>query len=695
MKISLKLKAVAVVLLFTIVLSVSIVSVSYNTYTEAFMKQYESLAMSISKSTASIINKEEIKVVTAELLGTYDEVCDKYDGIPDKESNIDWDAYYEEFAHIMEMSEYQNLLNVLTKLREDHDVLSLYIGYNDRSLMKDLYLVDASSEPCIPGDFDDIEEEDYEDVKNGNYNYGVFITNYPEYGWLCSASSPILDEDGNTIGIALVDISMNEIMQERAHFLLTLTIITTLMAVVSMLVILYLINKTILYPINALSVATGTFVSKRDENSILGVSEISKLDIKTGDEIEILAESVKKMEKDLNTYITELTAVTAEKERIGAELDVAKHIQASMLPWEFPEREEFEICASMTPAKEVGGDFYDFFMVDDTHLAIVMADVSGKGVPAALFMVIAKTLIKDHTTSEKNLGEIFTKVNNLLCESNSEEMFVTAFEGVLDLVTGEFRFVNAGHEVPYICKNDGNFEPYPIKAGFVLAGMEGMRYRGGSMMFEEGDMLFQYTDGVTEATNSSNELYGDERLHHILQASRDKNTSEILKAVKADIDKFQGEAEQFDDITMLCLKFKKRIEQKELTLPALVENIPTVIEFVENILDAHECNMKVKMQMDVAIDEIFANIAMYAYAPDTGDVTVTVDITENPNVIQITFMDKGIPYNPLEKADPDTTLSAEERKIGGLGIFMVKKSMDEMIYEYKDGQNILTLMKKF
>ena len=286
----------------------------------------------------------------------------------------------------------------------------------------------------------------------------------------------------------------------------------------------------------------------------------------SNDEISDLATGFNNMASSLKTYINDLTAVTAEKERIGAELDIAKHIQASMLPCifpAFPERSEIDIYATMEPAKEVGGDFYDFFMVDDTHLAIVMADVSGKGVPAALFMVIGKTLIKDHTTPGADLGKVFTEVNQLLCESNSEELFITAFEGVLDLVTGEFVYVNAGHEMPFICKAGGDFEPYKIRAAFVLAGMEGMKYRAGSMMLDPGDKIFQYTDGVTEATNVNNELYGMERLGTILNKVKNGTPHDILPAVKKDIDEFVGEAPQFDDITMLCLEYKTKMEIKE------------------------------------------------------------------------------------------------------------------------------------
>lgn len=247
-----------------------------------------------------------------------------------------------------------------------------------------------------------------------------------------------------------------------------------------------------------------------------------------------------------------------ERQRISTELDVATRIQADMLPCifpAFPERPEFDIYAVMNPAKEVGGDFYDFFMVDETHLAVVIADVSGKGVPAALFMVIGKTLINDHTKPNVDLGTVFSEVNELLCKSNSEGLFITAFEGVLNLVTGEFQFVNAGHEMPFIAKSGSAYEPYKLHAGFVLAGMEGMKYQSGSIMLSPGDKIFQYTDGVTEATNASQELYGMERLTDVLIKNTSKPPAELLPVIKEDIDAFVGQAPQFDDITMLCVEY--------------------------------------------------------------------------------------------------------------------------------------------
>ena len=570
MKMSLKIKAVMVVLIFAVILSASIVIISYNTYRDSFMKHYESLAQSIAKSTATSVDKQHVKAVQDEVISVYSQYCEE-NGMPDFESYSDekLEEYYSRFEYITEMPEYNEILELLSELREDNNVVSLYIGCTDTETMQDLYLVDASEagKACPVGHGDASDEEFIEQMESGDYEFQPFITNYEEYGWLCSALVPVIDDSGEVIGQALVDISMNDIMEQGRIFLYTLAIITIIMALVMVLLVLYSVNRAMLKPINKLSEAASLFVAGKKENRLPEDSEISKLQIKTGDEIERLSDSIKQMEKDINTYITDLTNITAEKERIGAELDVATHIQSSMLPCifpAFPDRKEFDIYASMTPAKEVGGDFYDFFMVDEGHLAVVMADVSGKGVPAALFMVIAKTLIKDHSQPDTDLGEVFTKVNNLLCESNSEGLFVTAFEGVLDLVTGEFNFVNAGHEAPYIYKPADGFNVHKVRPGFVLAGMEDMKYKTGSITIDEGDKIFLYTDGVTEATDAKNELYGHGRLSSVLSDSGKNTPYEILTAVKKDIDRFVGNADQFDDITMLCLEYKKSMHGAEV-----------------------------------------------------------------------------------------------------------------------------------
>ncbi len=318
---------------------------------------------------------------------------------------------------------------------------------------------------------------------------------------------------------------------------------------------LWYVERNIVGPLERVSDSAKAFATRpADPDEIL---KPDFLEIDTGDEIALLANSFNAMMQDIADYMRDLKTVTAEKERIGAELNVAAHIQASMLPCIFPpypDRPEFDIYAAMRPAKEVGGDFYDFFLVDENHLAVVIADVSGKGVPAALFMVIAKTLIKNHAQNKESPGDVFTGVNAQLCENNEECMFVTAWMGVLDIAGGEFLYVNAGHNPPLLKRKDGGFAYLKTRPGFVLAGMEGIKYRHNKLCLCPGDILYLYTDGVTEATDSRQELYGEERLNSVLNRSADLPLDELLQAVKNDIDGFVGEAPQFDDITMLALK---------------------------------------------------------------------------------------------------------------------------------------------
>lgn len=415
--------------------------------------------------------------------------------------------------------------------------------------------------------------------------------------------------------------------------------------------------------------------------------------VTTNDEIGDLAVAFNTMTGSLRRYIADLTTVTAEKERIGAELNVAKHIQASMLPCifpAFPERSELDIYATMTPAKEVGGDFYDFFLIDDDHLAMVMADVSGKGVPAALFMVIAKTLLKNCAQTGLSPKAVLEKVNNQLCTGNDAEMFVTVWLGILEISSGHMTCANAGHEYPVIMRAGGDYELIKDKHGFVLAGMEGSRYREYELDVRQGEKLFLYTDGVPEATNAQNELFGTERMLAALNRHKNTTCEALLTAMKDEINAFVGSAPQFDDITMLSLELtpQKGTTMKKITLQPTLDAIEKVTAFVEQELNESDVPKKLIMQMNIAVDEIFSNIIRYSGANDA-----TVGLAVDDNIITLRFADNGCAYNPTEKADPDITLPADERDIGGLGIFMVKKTMDSISYEYLNGLNILTLKK--
>lgn len=321
----------------------------------------------------------------------------------------------------------------------------------------------------------------------------------------------------------------------------------------------YYAEKHITIPMENLALIAGEYSRAENDrglNTKWIVDECRKYENVHG-EAGTLAKAFGEMAVNIEKYVENITAITAENERIGAELNVATQIQADMLPNIFPtfsERKEFDIFASMDPAKEVGGDFYDFFFTDENHLALVIADVSGKGVPAALFMVIAKTLIKNQALTGQSPKDILMTVNNQLCENNKAEMFVTVWLGILDIRTGVMTAANAGHEYPVICKAGGEYELFKKKHGFALAVMEDSRYQEYEVQLNRGDTLFVYTDGVTEAGAIRTNLYGTERLVDVLNRNVSASCKETVEEVRDDIDKFVGEADQFDDITMLCLR---------------------------------------------------------------------------------------------------------------------------------------------
>ena len=279
---------------------------------------------------------------------------------------------------------------------------------------------------------------------------------------------------------------------------------------------------------------------------------------RTGDEIEVLAETFGELSEKTKTYIREIMEITAEKERIGAELSIATRIQQDMLPKDFPlfpERSDFDVYASMTPAKEVAGDFYDIFMIDDDHLCLIMADVSGKGIPAALFMMVSKTLLENRALMGGTPAEILTDVNKRLCANNEENMFVTVWMAVICLSTGHVIEANAGHNPPAVCRGDGDYELHKVEHGFVMGGFDAVEYTDTEYDIAPGDRIFTYTDGVTEATDAAVEQFGEERMLASLNRHKGDAPKALLSHLREDVDAFVGEAEQFDDLSMLAFVY--------------------------------------------------------------------------------------------------------------------------------------------
>ncbi len=397
--------------------------------------------------------------------------------------------------------------------------------------------------------------------------------------------------------------------------------------------------------------------------------------------------------------------ITQRSARMEAELNLANNIQTHMLPTIFPPTvgtREVALYASMDPAKSVGGDFYDFFMADDKNMALVIADVSGKGVPAALLMVITKVLIKNEINMGGTPADVFTKVNHLLCEGNEDDMFVTAWLGILDTETGKLTYVNAGHNPPLLrlAENsedglNGTYEYLNERPGFVLGGMDGLRYRQRERYIKPGDSLFLYTDGATEAKNTEECFYGTERLKRFLNCHRRDEPRRLLEGVREDIRTFAGDAEQFDDITLMCVKYlgyKSRESLTERTFPANTDRLDDVLEFVESEMGKADCSAALQMQVALCVEEIFVNIAKYAYTRQDNEVQVT--LRQDGEMLVLQFIDHGIPFDPLKQKKPDIRAKAADREIGGLGIFLVKEKMDEVSYEYQNGRNILTMKKR-
>ncbi len=400
---------------------------------------------------------------------------------------------------------------------------------------------------------------------------------------------------------------------------------------------------------------------------------------------------------DINATVSTMKGFIAEASaRIDADLATAKSIQESVLPPVYSKHKEFDAYACMHTAKEVGGDFYDFYYTHKFTLNFLIADVSGKGIPAAMFMMHGKTELKNLAETDIPVSEVFTKANNALCEANASGMFITAWQGQIDLKTGIIKYANAGHNPPLVKRAEGDFEYITSKVNFILGGMPDVNYVLQELKLEKNDKIFLYTDGITEATNMNNELYGEDRLKACLNANKNLGPEELCAKVKEDVDKFIDGAPQFDDITMFSLVYNGVPEVPTIRFEnAKIEDIPAVTEFVEEKLAEMDCPIKTVMQLSIAVDEIYSNIVKYGYPRKSGPAELKINEIDKPNGVELIFTDKGVPYNPIKAEDPDITLPAEEREIGGLGIYMVKKSMDDMRYEYKNGTNILTISKNF
>jgi sigma-B regulation protein RsbU (phosphoserine phosphatase) len=524
-----------------------------------------------------------------------------------------------------------------------------------------------------------------------------YILNKDENGYRCTSWTKA-DEDEDTITMVTAEIDMYKADDAAINFLLQFLGLLMSLTLIVFFFIDRRLKKEVVKPILDMNQAARNYIADKDDG-LPDEYHFQALDIHTNDEIESLALIFGDMEREIGQYVENMTRATAERERINSELNVAAQIQRGTLPSVFPpypDKKEFEIYASVVPAKEVGGDFYDFFLVDDDHLALVVADVSGKGIPAALFMMACKILISNLASiGITDPATILNMVNNRIIKDNPLDMFITVWLGILDIKSGKLLAANGGHEYPCLRTDGKNYEILKDRHGLVLGGMADSVYYTYEIQLKPGDALFVYSDGVPESTSTRKELFGLDRMLESLNRNIDQPLDKLLAGVKEDIDAFVGEAPQFDDITMLALRYNGcGTKARKITLTAVNENCAEATQMVLSLLELNGYDSdKLKMQVEVTVEEIFVNIASYAYNGEPGEVTLTARISGDPESLTVVFEDGGAPFDPLSKKDPDLSIPIEERRIGGLGIYLIKDNMDDIRYEYKGRKNVLTITK--
>lgn len=532
-KISLKTKFTTASMILAMVLCVVIILISYFSYRNAMFKRYEENITSLVHTAAAL--------VPAEKVNQYYETL---------ETDGDYDLLIKQFRIIQDENNLQYLY--------------AYVPTRDG-----LHVFAQGTVPGETGHFvlGDLLGTDYfpiEDIEAANALFTnpdqpkIYITRGSDFGYLITAFDVIRDDQGNPLLVVGADMSMQVINDTLRGYILLVSGISLLIFAAFITVYLLFLNRSIINPLQVIVDNATDFVNiNMDEN--MGEIVALNIDVKTGDEIEMLAEAFNKMTRDIIRYINELTSATSERERIETELRIATLIQEGMLPrnFDFPGRHEFALYASMRPAKNVGGDFYDFFFVDDDNFCIAIGDVSGKGVPAALFMAMTKATVKDLVLRRLPVDEVMTEANISLCKNNEQGMFVTLFIAVINVKTGVFQWCDAGHNPAIIWKKDGSVEMLTGKKGFVCAGLETAKYKMNESIIEKGDIIYLYTDGITEANNTATEFYGDQRLITLIGSQKERNIRLLCASILEDVDRFAHGEPQFDDITMLGFKFEE------------------------------------------------------------------------------------------------------------------------------------------
>jgi phosphoserine phosphatase RsbU/P len=467
----------------------------------------------------------------------------------------------------------------------------------------------------------------------------------------------------------------------------------------SVLVAYALVNR-ISQPLKQLEAHAGRLATQDFSEPVTRPSDIDDLPTKSRDEVGKLAQSFITMEHALRQSVRDLKETTAAKERIESELKIARDIQMSMVPKTFPpfpHRPEFELYATLVPAREVGGDFYDFLFIDDHHLCFVIGDVSGKGVPAALFMAVTRTLFRTVASKVSSPDKILSLLNHEICRGNDSCMFVTVFCAVLDIRTGEVEYSNGGHNLPYFV---GHHATASLRntGGTALGCTTDVSYRSEKIVLQAGDGLFLYTDGVTEAMDETGNQFSELRLEDFLHQSNGSSVTELIHGAVDKVKSHAAGAAQSDDITALAIKFlmtaeKPMAEAVVVELKNDLSEIARLARIVDDFARHHQIEAQTTRNMHLALDEILTNIISYGY-DNGGEHHIIARFNLERGHWTVAVEDDGKPFNPLDAPEPDTNQLLEERPIGGLGIHLVRKNVDELEYRRQKDKNILIMKLK-
>ena len=559
-KSSLTQKTVGTTLISCIILGMTALLTGLAVFASSLVSQYVQHGFEVSKRAANTVKHGIDSFPLAE------EVMEIYEGLsPEERALCGTQEYRSFFSEIDTRLKEGGTWDVLVHMMDNFviNVDTVYLSMYDPENCALISIADSAAArgeegSLYPGDWKPASRKTMDKIMNWDGEGMLYsIARRDDRALVCTCACPVPDDRGVIREIVFVDVTVKDLSGSMWEFVKR---VSACMLIITLLIAWYTsrrMQRSVTEPIKKITGAAEDYVRGKMEDT--EKIYFSGLDIHTDDELENLGHVLADMETSLARHEDHIRQITGEKERINSELSMATRIQAAILPHTFPpfpDRKEFDIYASMEAAREVGGDFYDFFLIDEDHLGLVMADVSGKGIPAALFMMISKTIIKSIALMGEDVETILTRTNDTICANNQVDMFVTVWAGILEISTGKLKAVNAGHEYPILKKREGPFEIFKDRHGFVIGGMAGMKYRPYELTLEKGDRIFLYTDGIPEASDSQNTMYGMDRLCWALNEDPEAGPEELIGHVRSSVSDFVKDAEQFDDMTMMCLEYR-------------------------------------------------------------------------------------------------------------------------------------------